>query len=467
MSNPKWVLLWRAVLTVALLGPCLGVHAQSPYGLAARQSIPFVIEQRDDLGLPAWTTEISIHNPGTLPITVRLDFFTTAGQIGCTAQTVGAGETDQVSLVSACPALNPVSSYGRLELNALPPPSPSSSDPAGVVFLAKARVTGPGSRSYTVEGFPQGNLSGNKSFAAVTGLKSGSVGSSQWKTFCFAESLNESPVVWVKLVDGNGAQVGAFSALTPPLVPTVNPIDGFGGDVFTAVGAPFGNFDNVTAFFSTQPFGGTGGFAAFGFCRVVNLTQNQEAFEIAKYIDNNDEGRQHQTDVSASSFGEPYTVEAETEESFQVSRTNLHVAYFQHPDRIRCSVRFDVNPSLDFNSDFGQMRLLDEAGNVLAGGPDQTTFQFDLGEKSTQYSGQNRRWLIEVGPARTIKTGGGLHSGGLAGRSYTLSCSSGNGHNQLDLAGHCGMSCAIDKNDKRFFLCDFDASPVDPNRCFF
>jgi hypothetical protein len=469
MSNAKSVLLRRTALALVLLGPCLEGHAQSPYGLAARQSIPLVIEERDDRGLPVWTTEITIHNPGIAPITVRLDLFTTVGQIGCTAQTVAAGGTDQVSLVSACPALVPVCcapSYGRLELNALPPPA--SLDPAGVVFLAKARLSGPGNRSYTVEGFPHGNLSGNKSFAAVTGLKSGLVGGSQWRTFCYAESLDETPQVWVKLVDGNGAPVGLFSAMTPPLVPSFNPIDGFGADVFTAVGAPFGNFNNVTALFSTAPFGGAGGAAAFGFCRIVNVTQNQEAFEIAKYIDNNDEGRQHQNDVSETSFGESFSVFAETDEGFKESASNLHVAYFQHPDRIRCSVRFDVNPSLGFHSDFGQMRLVDEAGNVVAGGPGVTTFQVDLGEKSTQYTGQNRRWVIEVGPQRTIKSGGGfqtLHSGGLQTRKYTLSCSSGNGHNQLDPVGHCRMACAVDKTDKDFFLCGFDGPPLNPARC--
>jgi hypothetical protein len=461
MSNAKSVLLRRAALALVLMGPCLDVHAQSPYGLGARESIPLVIEQRDDRGFPVWTTEISIHNPGVTPITVILDLFTAFGPIACTPQTVAAGGTDQVSLVAACPAFVPGGlSIGRLELNALPPPSPSSSDPAGVVFLAKARVTGPGNKSYTVEGFPYGNLSGNKSFAAVTGLKSGFVGGNQWRTFCVAEALNESTQVWVKLVDGNGAQVGAVSAQTLPLVPSFNPLDFFVTDVFTAVGAPFANIDNVTALFSTAPNGGSGGAAAFALCRIVNVSLQQEAFAVAKYIDNNDEGRQHQTDVSQTSFGQPFTVFAETNEGRKENETNLHVAYFQHPDRIRCSVRFDPTPSIPY-FDLGQMRMLDEAGNVVAGGPGVTTFQVDLGEKSTLYSGQNRRWVIEVGPQRTIKSG----NTGLQTRNYTLSCSSGNGHNQLDPVGHCTMACAVDKNDKKYFLCDFDGPPLNPARC--
>jgi len=462
MSTRTCVLLTSATLTVLFVGASrLDVHAQSPYGLAARQSIPLVIEERDDTGTPVWTTEISIHNPGLTPITVRLDVFTSLGHIGCTPQPVAANGTTQVALITACPALNPVccaAEQGRLELNALPP-LPAAADPAGLAFLAKARLSGPGGRSFTVEGFPQGTLSGNRGFAAVTGLKSGVVGGSQWRTFCVAESLNETSQVWVKLVDGGGNAVGVFPAFTPPLVSNVNPIDGFGSDIFTAVGAPAGNYDNVTALFSTAPTGGIGGPGAFAFCRIVNVTSGQSAFAIAKYLDNNDEGRQHQTDFHGA-------VLAETDEGDKENETSLHVAYFQHPDLVRCSVRFDPNPSLGFHSDFGQMRLLDEAGNQVAGGPDQTTFQVDLGEKSTQYSGQNRRWVIEVGPSRTIKTGGGLslHQGGLLGRNYTLTCSSGNGHSQLDTVGFCKMACSIDKNDKDFFLCSFDR-PLDPARC--
>ena len=458
-----------AALTILVLGAYPSVRAQSPYGLAARQSIPLVMEERDDRGLPVWTTQIEIRNPGAAALTVRLDLFMQAGQIGCTPQSVPAGGTTQVSLTVACPTLNPVCcapDYGRLELNALPL-APAPSDPADRLFLAKARLSGPGTRAYTVEGFPQGNLSGNRRFAAATGLKSGLVGNSQWKTFCFAESVDEAPQVWVKLVDPSGNIVGLFSAMTPPLVPSFNPIDGFGADVFAAVGAPLGNYDNITALFSTGPTGGTGGAGALAFCRIVNLTTNQEAFEIAKYLDNSDEGRQHQTSVSKSSTGAPFSVVAETGEGTKEASTNLHVAYFQHPDRVRCTVRFNPSPSLGFHSDFGQMRMLDEAGNVVAGGPGVTTFQVDLGEKSTEYNGQNARWMIEVAAARTIKTGGGqsLHSGGLLGREYTLSCSSGNGHNQLDIVGGCKMACVADKSDNDYFLCSFDGPPLNPARC--
>jgi len=238
-------------------------------------------------------------------------------------------------------------------------------------------------------------------------------------------------------------------------------------NVFTAVGAA-GNFDNVTALFSTAAQGGVGGAAIVAFCRIFDLTHGQAAFAIAKYLDNHDEGRQHHTDVSQTSYGAGFFVLAEVDENDKTDQTNLHVAYFQHPDRVRCEVRF-LNPDIPF-FDLGQVRLIDPDGSVVAGGPGQTSFQADLGEKSTRHNGRNGRWLVEVGPLRTFKMtcgkGLSLCSGSASFTAYTVSCSSGNGHNQLDIVGHCPMSCPVDKSQKgnTWFLCGFD-QPFLPSRC--
>ena len=59
MSNAKCVLFERTALTVLLLSLCPYVRAQSPYGRAARQTIPFVADQQDELG-DVWHTEIDV-----------------------------------------------------------------------------------------------------------------------------------------------------------------------------------------------------------------------------------------------------------------------------------------------------------------------------------------------------------------------------------------------------------------------
>ena len=74
MSHLKSAFLERAVLAVLLMGCGPYVHAQSPYGLAARQTIPFVMDYRE-FEVPVWATEIDIHNPGSQTLTVRLTYF--------------------------------------------------------------------------------------------------------------------------------------------------------------------------------------------------------------------------------------------------------------------------------------------------------------------------------------------------------------------------------------------------------
>src|SRR6185295_1154838 len=127
-------------------------HAQSPYGLAARQTIPFVVTNQDDRGLPAWDTEISIFNPGSLTLSVNVTYFgavptATPGALPCKQQVVGSGQTLPLALSTLC-ALNPGPNYGRLELTSLVPGA--DGDPGDLAFMTNARVTRAG-RYFTVE----------------------------------------------------------------------------------------------------------------------------------------------------------------------------------------------------------------------------------------------------------------------------------------------------------------------------
>jgi hypothetical protein len=457
----------RTALAVLLLGVSPHVLAQSPYGLAARQTIPWVIDQLDERG-PVWDTEINVHNPGSAPITVRptyLGAFMTpnAGSLPCTPQTIGPKETAEFTLRAICP-LSQGLNFGRLELTALTP-GPASLDPnepSDQIFLASARVTQLGGSLFAVEGFPEGNLSGNKSSAVATGLKSGSVNGSQWRTFCAAAGLNGPTAVIIHLVDGNGNAIGVGTA-APLDHPSGIEMQAF-ADVFAAVGAPPGNYDNVTALFTNSaPAAGV-----FGVCMIVNVSANKTAFEVAKYLDNNDEGREYLTTVSTTAYGAGFGVVSEIPHPNKpVAFSNLHVAYFQHPDRVHCTVRHQPTQYGHATFDQVQMRLIDPDGQVVAGGPHQQFFTVDgLGEKPERHSGRNGRWLVEVAPDRAWpkNCGGGLGLcvGGLETTLYSLTCASGNGHNQLDPIGNCQMACH--KDGKKEFLCDFD-SPFDPTRC--
>ena len=462
MWEGKPSLLRRAFLAAVLLGGFSPqVHGQSPYGLAARQTIPWVVDQGGDQAIIWNTTEINVHNPNQLQIRVVPTYLgavmtPTPGRVSCNPVIIGPGDTAQFTLRNICP-LNPGLNFGRLELSALTPGGLES--PSDSTFLASARVYRPGGVFFTVEGFPEGYLSGNRSSAVVTGLKSGLVNGSQWQTLCAGAALNDPTAVIVHLVDGNGNAIGgaAGAPLDPPSGIEMQTLD-----VFTAAGVPPGNYSNVTAHFtSLAPPGGV-----LGFCVMVNVSTGEWAFEVAKYLDNNDEGRQHLTDVNQHAYGAPFEVVSEIDDS-KIAASNLHVAYFQHPDRVHCSVTW-TSPHSTF--DQIQMRLIDPDGQVVAGGAHSNEFRVDLGEKPQRHSGRNGRWLVEVAPDRAYM--GDCEAGELRyvcpGEAemtpYRLTCSSGNGQNELEMVGHCQMQCTKDTGKE--YLCAFD-SPFMPQRCWY
>jgi len=475
MWKPKAVSWVRSSFVVCMLAASYPSHAQSPYGLSARQTIPFVVDVQPSVDRPVaiGSTEVNVHNPGAFCIKVQPTYMgavgtSTPGQSVCTPQIIRPQTTVEFSLRAACPQLNPGYNYGRLELFATGVgqdgddvcPSPASNEPSDFVFLANARV-GWLSRFFTVEAFPLGQLSANKGFAIVTGLKHGFVDGAQWASHCYVAPLNEPMTAFVRLRQGYGAPLGGVSwvALTPPAI-EMRP---YAPDVFTAVNAPPGNHRDVTAFFATSILngGGLGGGGILPFCLIDNQTTGQTAFQIAKYLDNNDESREALTVVSHHRFGKRFSVIAEVDDDFMERESNLHVAYFQHPDRIHCRVDFESSPSLA-TFDLVQMRLLDPDNVEVAGGPHITEFTLDLGDKSQRFSGRNGRWMIEVAPDRAILSSAGLHQGGLEVAKYTLTCSSGNGHNQLESIGHCLMHCR--KSGNKEALCDF--APFPQQLCF-
>lgn len=465
MFKRSTVALKQTALIIALFGANAVAHGQSPYGLAARQTIPWVVDHRDERGTTLWETEIDIHNPGSVALTVEVSYrgavgSATPGEIWCGSKTLAPRETSEFQLFPFC-NLNPgpQPNYGRLELTALLGKAEDDAlEPSQQVFLASARVRSRqiGGSFFTVEGFPEGYLSGNKR-AVATGLKSGFVNGAQWGTVCGAAGLNDQTGVLVRLLDGSGNQIGnsAFFVVDPSSNVEMQVLK----DVFAAVGAPPGNYSNVRAeFAATSPFGP----GVFAFCMIVNASDSaKRAFEVAKYLDNNDDGRQYLTQES-------HIVVSEILRNHSDTNSNLHLAYFQHPDRVTCTVRWGPSTYIHFTPDQLQMRLIDSDGQAVsgAGGPHAHTFTFDLEEKPGRHRGRNGRWLVEVAPDRAFASScGELCSGGLDWTPYTLTCASGNGHNVLDITGHCRLDCTKDSTPgSTDSFCAFD-QPFDPSRC--
>ena len=464
----RTIVRWTGVAALAIILTLpAAAGAQSPYGLAAHQTIPFVTTTTDDLG-GGWVTEIFIHNPGTLPVTVKptyLPMSQNTGAIPCSPVTVAPFGTSQIRLWPWCNTPFGLS-FGRLDLSSLSSIQPGeATEPGGRIFEATARVSGNGT-IFTVEAFPQGRLSGNRRFADVLGLKNGFDGQHQWHTDCFATALGEPAAVFVRLVDGAGGQVGQFvsGAIVPP-----NGVEGARFDnIFAKAGAP-GNWSNIRAAFSTAIQGGIGGAGVFGFCAVVNDTLGTAAFSIAKYLDSNDDAQSFAISESRSITGRPFGVISEIDPDDMLGETNLHVAYFQHPDRIECGIRFINHPPNLAVFNLGQMRLIDPDGNVVAGGPGAMEFSINLRDKSIHNNGRNGRWIIEVGPDAAVKEGGGLKKGGIITTDYVLTCSTGQGVNRLEIAGHCVMPCAKNGNGNDLrcsFVTPFQVNQPWPNGCY-
>jgi hypothetical protein len=170
MSKGNPVPFKQMALAALLLGLPARVLAQSPYGLSARQTIPWVIDLVDERG-PVWTTEIDVHNPGPASLTLSVTYLgalgtPTPGNFPCNPVTSPPGPppVHPARRLSLAQGLN----LRRLEMSARPSGVPE--EPSNPVFTANARVSGLGGSLFAVEGFPEGYLSGARGPAAATGL---------------------------------------------------------------------------------------------------------------------------------------------------------------------------------------------------------------------------------------------------------------------------------------------------------
>lgn len=452
--------------------------AQSEAGLAQRQTIPYVVRNTDPNDTRS--TDIEIHNPHQHALRIEVTYFgatasTRPGRLACDALDVDGLNTRTVPIESIC-ALGQGFNWGRLEVQgavsgAVIVPAtglPRPSDPSDGTFLASGLIRWTvGSRVMRVEGFPQGGLSGARSLA--TGLRSGTIDGESWTSLCYAAALGEAVPIRIRLLDSKGGELG--SALDT-LDPSAN-MEMASLNVFSALGVA-GDHSGVSAEFTTISGSGQ---AALGFCRLINLTRQTEALIIGKFVDgrldnaNRDQGRQHSVSVSEDRLGWPYglRIGAGLQDHQSVNfPSNYHVAYFQHPDSIHCTLSGALRGSYvgSVFPPYLQMRLIDPDDNTVATSlydstAGETVLDFQTGEKSSAGRGNNQRWLIEVAPIHALQSpscGAGLCSGGAApSAEYTLSCASGNGHGQLDKIheSHCGVTCRQNKG----WNCEFN--PVD------
>lgn len=370
---------------IGALAICGSAQAQSPNGYASIVDIPVVVNSS------TFTTDLYVHAASgatTISVTYHGGVGTPTGVIACSNITLASNESGRYDLGSLCGLSNAQSNFGRLRLYEL--------STSNLPFAAYARVQSFSGNGFSVEGFPVGNLAGSQGTQYVQGLRR-QAGAPGYQSNCFIASLNEAVDVFWRLENGTtGATIGSSTTQTLAANQVVRILD-----VFTARGAPAGDYSNVRANFSENG-AGEPGFVAY--CTVQNNTSFDADFRIAKDSFPSDENHRTSASSSTDGLGAALSLGSAAEKEI----LGIHL---QHPDWVSCSVGGAQAANLE-------MQLKDPAGVVVAGGNGVSSFgEVYLGERSTRNNGVSGLWTIEVSStgSATIPA------------PYSITCNNGNG----------------------------------------
>lgn len=424
MITLKKLVLAAGLTTLAAAGYTGAAMAQSTDAFHTIQVFPVVVDTA------AFAQRFTFRNPNSTILSVSPTYYPAEGTsqgvaLGCPTFLVAAGgDITFSSLRSLCPALAAGSQFGFLytyEVNT-----------ANMPYSAFSRVANPQGNGFSVEAFAANEFTAAE--LSVTGLRrlAATASNPAFQTNCFVGNLNDytppgAPVtstITLTLTTASGTAIGSatnYNLVAGKITRLL--------DVFAAVGAPAGDYDNVRAHFSE---GGTGEPGIIAFCTVQDNSSFGADFRIAKQeegfsdalggfrIGPQDDHVIRDSTVSndgpTSYFpaGRPFTLLTGG------ARHNTHLIYFHHPDWTQCEL---INPATGVRalSAYGlEMRLLSSDGTVLNGGNDvQGWGEMYMGDKTDRDNGVNTRYTIEV-------ENSGANLG--ADIPYYLHCRSGSGH---------------------------------------
>ena len=430
-----------SIKTLSLAGLCLAaiaanapVHAQSTDGYHSIQIFPLVVDSA------SYVQRFTFRNPDAAALTLAVQYFPGTGTsqttpLACPDVVVPAnGQIAIASLRTLCPALGAGSQFGFVYTNDKNVTRKHS-------YAAFSRASNPAGIGFTVEAFPAHTFT--SADGVVTGLRRFATagGSPGYQSNCFVGKMNNASAtvavnsdVFVTLRDSAGTQIGATTSFTVAPGQITRLLD-----VFAAVGAPAGNYDEVRATFEES---GTGEPGIISYCTVQDNTSYGADFRIAKqergysplavgqYPLGQTPGAQDEHVLRDSLISKdvlmtglvtarPFTLAAGAESS------NTHVMYFRHPDYVQCEL-IDPATNVRATAAYGlEMRMVDSEGLGVAGGNLSTGWDsVYLGDKASRNNGANTRYTIEV------ETSG---VNGTAARPYKLHCISGSGHSDGDI----------------------------------
>lgn len=389
--------LSRAVmLAVAGLAFSSIASAQTPNGFASIVHVPVVVNSG------TFQSTIFVHNGNGSDVNAQINYYgaagtASAGLVDCGSHLIPAGTTAEFDFGTVCP-LAGASNFGTLRVTE----TESTVRPVGVYTRVQSFL----GNGFSIEGFPIGNFANDNGASVVLGLRR-QAGAPGYQSNCFVSSIGEAVTVDMALFDGANVQLGTTQTIAVGANDTTRLLN-----VFTMAGVPDGDNSNVRAEFS-QNAATVGNPSFSAFCTVQNNTSFDADFRIAKTVTPDDGTSLYSSNQPKDGFGELLIVPAGMKAAFGL--------FVRHPDFIACRT---VGSQVDNT----EIRLIDPAGNIVAGGDDVTgTGEFYTGDKSTVNNGSSGMWRVEVGSRDGL---------GLEANKYNLQCAAGNGSNRPLLIGY-------------------------------
>ncbi|UJB20669.1 MULTISPECIES: hypothetical protein [Lysobacter] len=381
------------VLAAALMSANALAQSTDGYGTTIR--LPLAVSSG------SYSSTLFVRNGGSDAASVKVTYYGApgtpfAGERPCTTLSIAPGAVSENSLATLCGVpIGPASNYGQVVFV-----EQSAANIPISVFTRIQAVSGAG---FSVEGFKIGSLTGGATSSTVSGLRR-QAAAPGYQSNCFVGSVGEPVTVTWSLRTAGGAALGTPQTTNLSTNETVRFLD-----VFSAAGAPAGDYSNVQAVFSETTAGSNPGFVAY--CTTQENVNFDGDFRIAKEADP-DDLRSKKVGVSTSSALGTLLGLASGQDQFGL--------YLQHPDWVQCRINGTNAPQLE-------MRLEDPQGNVVAGGNNISSFQkVYLGEKSTRNNGVSGLWVLKVESRNLLSLS----------LPYGVTCETGNGSNPPLLVNH-------------------------------
>lgn len=381
------------LLAAALLSGNALAQSADGYGTIVR--IPLAVSSS------TYSSTVFVRNAGTATASVKVTYYGApgtpfAGERPCSTLSVAPNAVVSDTLANLCAVpIGAASNYGQIAL--------VEQSAANIPISAYTRIQSFAGVGFSVEGFKVGSLTSGANESVVAGLRR-QAAAPGYQSNCFVASINEPVQVTWQLRDSSGSQLGNQQVTNLSANETVRILD-----VFSAVGAPAGDYSNVQATFRGTTPTANPAFAAY--CTTQENATFDGDFRIAKTAEPQDDRSKKVGSSSSSALGTLLGL---------LSGQDRFGLYLQAPDYVQCRIDGTGAPQLE-------MRLEDPQGNVIAGGNNISSFQKTyLGERSTRNNGVNGLYVLKVESRNLLSLM----------INYGVTCETGNGSNPPLFIGH-------------------------------